>query len=210
MGLLNYKAYAIMVVVKLKINMSEQFPRHTSHEQGSSDIERAERLATSHTEASRVIAGYRGELDSYAAELSLRNAAVLTDRLTPHQFSQLSKRIKNGFLVLAEKAVTHLGVEVDPERHKHETDEAYEYRTTVWGVTHGLQAMVHRGPENPHGGYRKEDEPIIRESVFLASELFAQGVVEATEQGIPTVIETLRYFEGNTEAVQRRAERLPR
>lgn len=155
-------------------------------------------ISDDHFAETRRLVGY-GSFDHNNAEVVLRCPAVFTDRLTPEEFEQLNPALQNGFRYLALMVKDQLGIDTkDLEPHRDETPAQHAYRTNIWLVMHGLQRMVSIGPHPERGGYESEKEGLIREEVFLASDLFRRALPEAVEGGFPGVIETLGYFRNKT------------
>ncbi len=156
-------------------------------------LERARAIGDAHFELTADMARAEGQFDHSAGEVVMRCPAVFADRLSPYSFSQLSENIQDGFKNLASMAsVIKPSTESENQRRPNETDAAYRYRTQVWQPIHGLQrALLEKS-------YSHDIEPVVRESVYLASSLFKQGLVEAVSQNDGPVIETLNYFQDKT------------
>src|SRR5581483_8636772 len=150
---------------------------------GPTPAEQAQNIADTHSDIARQLAMSQ-PFDWSAAEIVLRNPAVFTDRLQPQQFEQLSDRVREGFIHLADVVKGQLGVDVSDDGRPHgrtqfspaETHAEYWYRVNVHAVMHGLQSMVLAGPRPEQGGYEVAKEPVVREAVFLAGELFSLGL----------------------------------
>lgn len=156
-------------------------------------LEQARAIGEAHFELTSDMTRAEGQFDHSAGEVVMRCPAVFADRLTAYSFSQLSENVQDGFKNLASMAqVINPSAESEKQRRPNESDTAYRYRTQVWQPIHGLQqALLLKS-------YSDEIEPVVRESVYLASSLFKQGLVEAVSQNDRPVIETLNYFQDKT------------
>lgn len=163
-----------------------------------------QRLADIHKDASEIVGRTAETFDPHAADLVLRNLAVMTDRLSPAQFSALSETTREQVGVVAFIANDVAPqAEEDKIPHPDESEEDNKYRTTIWGPIHSLQTKIHTKNYNPN------DEFVISKLRFAikASGLAFASVLEESTT-IPTIVETERYFWGNTEAAARAARRL--
>jgi hypothetical protein len=138
--------------------------------------------------------------DAQAADLTLRNMAVMADRLKPNDFYSLGSSILDQVLVVVHVAqdIAPL-MEEDTKRYLDETDQEHQYRVNVWQPIHSLQTKVH------NRAYDKDDSTEmskIRFGVEASGRAFMSVLLET--KSIPEIAETEQYFWGNVTAAARR------
>lgn len=168
-----------------------------SNLENSSEIEQ---LADYNSRVSYALLASREPFDDAAAELLLRNIAVATDRVMPHEFAQLSSESSDAVFDAANAAKKL--VEIDPEdaqHFEHESQGQFAYRANVRLPLHGLQRTIMTHDYN-------RDDPIeivkVKEAVKLAELAFSALVVEM--QNSPEIQHAADYMRGNSLAAAKR------
>lgn len=138
------------------------------------------------------------ELNHSAAELTLRNTAVAIDRLGFFGFNRLSEAARATIIHAAQVADTLApGPAEDNEKFSSESYGQWQHRTKIEAPLHRLQGRVARlslGEET-----LADDK--LRYALEASGEAFATILAEAATD--PAIVETMRYFRGNTEAAGR-------
>jgi hypothetical protein len=157
-------------------------------------------------EATDFVVGVSSRFDETTADLVLRNAAVVADRLTPSQYFRLSDEAQESLKKAAASALEIAPSRIeDLEKLPHETTLDYIYRINVWQPLHSLQARVHVG-EIDTGD--TEQLAKVKRAIWLASTAFERVTSDAATQEFPEVQRTLHYFKSNASTAVGRAERL--
>lgn len=159
-------------------------------------------LAKLNTENAAAITG-DSNLDFFAADLVLRNAAVATDRLRPASFFSLSAHTIEAVHDAVEVAKQLAPLQpADLERFPDESTVDHQYRVSVWQPLHALQGRVNSGDL---AKYSSVDAHRLKCAVMLSSIAFESILAESANNA--AIIETEQYFWGNTEAAAGRIAR---
>lgn len=144
------------------------------------------------------------DIDQGPAELTLRNAAVLAERLRPILVAQLGPESQ---AALSEAARVAEQVAPMPDADKqylgHEDDEMHNYRVGTYGPLLSLQALVRNRAYNPAN---RSQMDAVKEAIWLANAAFTTVLADPVTEKFAAVNETLRYFDGNATAASHRAE----
>lgn len=152
-------------------------------------------IATDH------VVGTSGPFDLMTGELILRNTAVAADRLSYDGFAELgepaAKALQNAAVAAKEIAPPH---PADLQRFSDETDEEYAYRTGIELPLHSLQSALYA--QNPDMN-NPQKLAAVKRAIWLGATAFEEVVQDPAVD----LEETHRYFNGNSAAAARRAER---
>lgn len=141
--------------------------------------------------------------DDTAAELLMRNAAVITDRLKADEFWSLPRNVGSKAIEAADIAISLAPLDLaDTIPLPFETKAEHIYRLTVWQPLHSLQSKI---AERKFDSDNNNEVTTLKRAVSLGSTAFA-AVLLASEAN-PSIIETERYFWGNTDAAVGRIQR---
>ncbi len=162
-----------------------------------------ELLAEENITISQEIARNDEDLDYESADLILRNAAVITDRLNFQQLKGLSEQTQEQLMVLAFIAsdlapLSAEDLELEPEEDPHD----HMYRTTIWQQIHAFQTKVHTKNYDSENNLEMSK---IRYGVEAAGLAFASTLKETSH--IPVIAKTVGYFQRNTSGAQVRTAR---
>lgn len=129
------------------------------------------------------------------AELVLRNASVLADRLAPAQIKELSETSRDALEQAGEAArqVAPLPSE-DSKRHDYEGDLAYRHRIDISGPLHRLQALVKEGAYDEASPGKTS---AVKKAIWLANTAFTEILQDPATQGFPNVNRELLFFSNN-------------
>lgn len=150
-----------------------------------------------------------GTFNPNIAELTLRNAAVASDRLSAGQFAELDGltqyQVKKAAQIARKIAPLD---EIEYERLPLESNAAYLYRTNIEQPLHSLQRRtdllsLSRMGEKLTPAQEKE----FKKAVFLASLAFEGIAQDPVAADFPEFQRTARYFAGNAMAARKGAER---
>ncbi len=150
--------------------------------------------------AGQMIVGEHGNPDPGVADLVVRNLAVLTDRIKPNQFDRLPQSTQDQVRDVASlgRAIAEISP-ADLERLPNETDEQFSYRSEVRQPIQALQAFFHNREMSTDDTLQ---QGALRYAISESTEAF-DSLLSHTYQ-LPSVNETLGYFQGNAGAASKR------
>lgn len=155
-------------------------------------------------QAAAIVAEPGSRFDETAADLVLRNTAIIATRLTAHEFSVMSASSIDAVLDVAgiAKELTPPPTPENELQLPHESYSEHQYRLNVWQPLHSLQKKVITG------AYDRNDSEIdkLKTAVTLASVAFAATLRESVHN--PTIVDTEIYFRTNAEDAVRHARQL--
>jgi hypothetical protein len=140
--------------------------------------------------------------DDIAADFTLRNMAVIADRLKPAEFDNLSPETRDQVATVIDTAheLAPLANE-DLEQYPDETTVDHQYRINIWQPIHSLQKKVHIGEFDPNNSREMVQLRLGVEAAGIAFEL-----VLLETKDIAEIAETEGYFWGNVTAAARRVK----
>ena len=140
--------------------------------------------------------------DDIAADLLLRNMAVLADRLKPNDFYSLEPSVLDQIAVVVHVAQDIAPLkEEDTERRANESEQEHAYRVNVWQPIHSLQKKIHTRDYDPKDSTEMSK---IRFGVYAAGKAFQSALLET--KSLSAIVETEGYFWGNVTAAAHRAK----
>ena len=154
-------------------------------------VNAAERLARSEGFSTRGI------------NLILSNLAVVCDRLKPEQIAKLTRNAQDQLTAVVFMALDIVPGETKLHQRPGESDSVYALRVDIQQPLHDLQSFTATGDVDPND---KLATSKLKFATEAAGNAFASILIETA--GIPSVKETLRYFQGNTQAALSQANRL--
>ncbi len=155
------------------------------------------------------VVSQHGPFNPNIAELTLRNVAVATDRLTAEQFSQLDSLTQYQVKKAAQMARKIAPLDdIEYEKLPRESGDEYLYRTNIHQPLHSLQRRtdllsLSRMGEKLSPTQEKE----LKKAVFLAALAFEGIAQDPAASNFAEFQNTARYFAGNAIAAQKGAER---
>lgn len=167
--------------------------------------EHIQKIIVKNSIATDFVVGTPGAPDRDTTELTLRNVAVLSDRLSPHDLRQLAPESADALRKVADEAAKLVTVAAaDAERRPTETAEEHRNRVELELPLHGLQAAVNTGELDLT---QEGVAAAVKRAVWLGSVAFEGIMNDPATRDFGAVQETVSYFDGNATAAVRRAQR---